>query len=93
MTLTDDEIRKLARARVDFRRHLATYVVVNVFFAALWWFTSGRDSYYWPIWVHLGWGIGLAFNAWGAYGGGTDTVAREEARLREKYGRPPASPP
>ena len=88
MPPTDDDIRKMAKTRVEFRQHLASYVVVNVFLAAIWWFTGRGD--YWPIWVHLGWGVGLAFNAYHAYGeaGGPGAIAREEEKLREKYGRP-----
>lgn len=85
---SDDDIRKMAKARVGFRQHLVSYVIVNAFLAAVWWFTSGRDGgYYWPLWVHLGWGIGLAFNWWGAYGNGADAVAREEEKLRREHGR------
>lgn len=89
MPPTDEEIRKMAKARVDFRQHAVAYVVVNVFFAAVWWFTDG--GFYWPIWVHLGWGIGLAFNAYHAYGSsGPGALAREEEKLRQKYGRGPS---
>lgn len=86
---SDDDIRKMAKARVGFRQHVASYVIINLFLAGVWWFTSGRDGdgSYWPIWVHLGWGLGLAFNWWGVYGGGQDAVAREEERLRQKFGR------
>lgn len=85
--LTDEEIRRMAKARVEFRQHAATYVAVNLFLAALWYF-KGRPGHYWPLWVHLGWGLGLALNWWHAYGtGGRDSVAREEEKLREKFGR------
>lgn len=86
MQPTDDEIRKMAKARVDFRQQAVAYVVVNLFLIALW-YVMGR-GYYWPVWVHLGWGVGLAFSAYHAYGsGGAGALAREEAKLREKYGR------
>ena len=85
--LSDEDIRKMAKARVEFRQHAATYVLVNLVLAGIWWF-SGRSGYYWPIWVHLGWGVGLAFNAYHAYGsGGEAALAREEEKLRAKYGR------
>lgn len=93
MSPTDEEIRELARARIGFRYHAAAYVLVNSFLVALWWFTGtgggmgGGDVYFWPIWPLLGWGVGLAFHAWGAYGRALDAVDREEARLRAKYGR------
>lgn len=86
MPPTDDEIRKMAKARVDFRQHALAYVLVNLFLVGVWWF-EGRGGY-WPLWVHLGWGLGLAFNAYHAYGsGGVGAIAREEEKLRAKYGQ------
>lgn len=84
---SDEDIRKMAKARVGFRQHLATYVIINAFLAGVWWFTGGPRGYYWPVWVHLGWGLGLVFNWWGVYGGGQDAVKREEEKLRRQYGR------
>jgi hypothetical protein len=63
--LSDDEIREIATRRVRRRRafysHLTAYVLVNLMLVAIWYFT-GR-GYFWPGWVLLFWGIGLAFNA------------------------------
>lgn len=87
MAPSDEEIRKMAKARVEFRRQALSYVVINLFLIGVWWFTS-RSGYYWPVWVHLGWGVGLAFSAYHAYApGGTHAVAREEEKLRAKYGQ------
>jgi uncharacterized membrane protein len=66
--INDDEIREIATKRVRARRgfywHLTVYVVVNLMLIAIWYFTGGRDGgYFWPMWVLLGWGIGLVFNA------------------------------
>lgn len=84
-TLSDEDIRKMAKARVEFRQHALAYVVVNLFLAGVWFF-GGREGFYWPLWVHLGWGMGLAFSAYHAYGsGGPGAVEREETKLREKY--------
>lgn len=85
--ITDEQIRRMAKARVEFRRHLLVYVVVNLFLVGVWWATSGPRGHYWPIWVHLGWGLGVALNAWHAFGSGVDAVEREEARLRQRLGR------
>jgi hypothetical protein len=91
---TDDEIREMAKARVGFRMHAVVYVAVNLLLVLIWWLTSGRgpatlgeggDSYYWPIWPHLGWGLGLALHGFGVYGGGQDWQRREEEKLRAKY--------
>lgn len=97
MPLTDDEIREMAKARVSFRWNLVSYVVVNAFLVLLWlvgndfatpslWGDDPGDAYFWPIWPLLGWGVGLAFHGYGAYGGGKDAVAREEAKIRAEHG-------
>ena len=95
-SLSDDDIRRLAKARAGFKVHVLVYAVVNLFLAVVWFVTSGMpaaptleggSTYYWPIWPHLGWGLGLAIHGFGTYYGGTDFVRREEERLREKYGR------
>lgn len=57
---TDTQLHELARKRVDFRRHLIVYFVIN---AALWslWFVTGQ-GYPWPVWPMVGWGIGVIFH-------------------------------
>lgn len=40
---------------------LTTYVIMNAFFIAVWALTGG--GYFWPGWVLVGWGLGLAFSA------------------------------
>jgi len=59
-TPSDTQLRELARKRVDFRKHLITYFVIN---ALLWtiWFVTGA-TYPWPVWPTAGWGIGLIFH-------------------------------
>jgi hypothetical protein len=87
--LRDQAIRELRRRR-DFWRHVVSYVVVNAFLIAIWYFVAGR-GYFWPGWVLLGWGIGLALNAWDVYGRRTITeadIAREVERQRGR-GEPP----
>lgn len=81
----------MAEARVGFKRHALIYVLVNLLLAGIWFFTRGMDAdgggFYWPVWSHLGWGLGLAFHAFGVYGPGKSWEAREEEKLRRKYGR------
>jgi 2TM domain len=82
--LRDEAVRRLRRKRT-FRRHLAAYVVVNVFLIVIWLATGA--GYFWPGWVIAGWGIGVAANAWYVYGRGGDAIteadiARETERLR-----------
>jgi len=78
---TEEEIRKEAikaiRKKRDFKSHLVAYVIVNAFLVLIWYFVSGR-GYFWPGWVMAGWGIGLAFNAWDAYGRGSGAISEAE---------------
>ncbi|MEA3142989.1 MAG: hypothetical protein QOG31_313 [Thermoplasmata archaeon] len=96
MTLSDDEIAKLAKQRVGFKVHAMVYVLVNVFLAGVWFVASGGsrptfddagNGYYWPIWTHLGWGLGLAIHGFMAIGPGQTMQAREEQRIREQLRR------
>lgn len=94
--LTDDQISKMAKTRVSFKVHAFTYVVVNLFLMAIWMMTSGDNfpmndtgpGYYWPMWTHLGWGIGLAFHGFAAYGPGPGMLQREEEKIRQQMGKP-----
>jgi len=66
--LREQALRRVKKRR-DFHNHLFVYVVFN---AVLWgvWAVIGVTSHSWfpwPLWVTLGWGIGLAFNAWDVY--------------------------
>ena len=53
------------RKRTDFHAHLLAYVLVNTFLVAIWAVTG--QGFFWPIFPILGWGIGVAFNAWDVY--------------------------
>jgi hypothetical protein len=61
----EEAIRRI-KAKRDFGTHLLSYVVVNAFLVVIWAVTSG--GYFWPIWSIAGWGIGLIFHAWDAWG-------------------------
>jgi 2TM domain len=65
----DDRLRQMAverlKRRTEFGAHLLAYVLVNTFIVAIWALTS--DGFFWPIFPILGWGIGLALNAWDVY--------------------------
>ncbi len=56
---------KRLKDKRDFKNHAATYLIVNALLVVIW-AVSGQ-GYFWPIWPILGWGIGLALNAWTAY--------------------------
>ena len=66
----DPQLWHLAQRRASFKGHFATYLIMSVFFWALWYFTGGRtynSGVPWPVWPMLGWGIGVAFHYIGAY--------------------------
>ena len=66
---TDEELRKQAREvvkkRRDFAAHVVSYVVINAMLIGIWAISGG--GYFWPAWVMLGWGVGLALNAWDVF--------------------------
>jgi 2TM domain len=85
---TEDELRERAVKRLkkkrDFRSHLFIYVAVNAFLVGIW-AVTGTDNFFWPVFPILGWGIGIAANAWDVYGRGEITeeqIRREADRLR-----------
>ena len=65
----DENLREAAierlKAKRDFQSHVAAYVIVNVGLVVIW--ALSGAGYFWPIWPILGWGVGLAFNAWAVY--------------------------
>lgn len=83
----DQDLWKQAKKRVSFRRHLAAYVIVNSFLWCMWFFTGAETDhgFPWPVFPMLGWGIGLAFDYYGAYHSpGNDAVSREYEKLKNK---------
>lgn len=83
-----DEARRLAfqrlKARRDFGAHAVAYVVVNAFLVIVWWVTN-PGGYFWPVWVLAGWGIGLAMNAWSAFGQRPITEADIDREMRKGH--------
>jgi hypothetical protein len=87
-TGTEEELREQAIQRLkkkrDFRSHIFMYVAVNAFLVGIW-AVTGTDNFFWPIFPILGWGIGIAANAWDVYGRRPiteDEIRREADRLR-----------
>lgn len=59
------------KAKRAFTAGLAAYVIVNAFLWLIWAITKGDGgggSPPWPIWVTVGWGVGMVFGAWNVYG-------------------------
>ena len=91
--LTDDQITKMAKARVGFKTHFIVYVCVNLFLLGIWLFESGEgpaktgDDYFWPVWPVLSWGLGLAIHGFMVYGPGSGMQQREEEKIRQQMGK------
>ena len=74
----DAAIKRIKDKR-DFRTHVVSYVVVNLFLVGVWAVSGG--GYFWPGWVMAGWGIGLVLHGWQTYRG--DRPITEEDIQRE----------
>lgn len=82
----DAYLWKQAKARVGFRMHLRSYLIVNAGLWLIWAFTTfafGSAGYRhwifpWPIFPMLGWGIGLASHYTHVYRGGSERSMIEE---------------
>jgi hypothetical protein len=90
-TNRDKDLWKLAKKRANFQRSLVSYFVVNTFLWLIWRFTTPADNRTlsghtpWPAWVMLGWGIGLVFQYFSAYGGSKENFAdKEYEKLKNK---------
>lgn len=84
---TEQELREQAVTRLkkkrDFRSHVFIYVAVNVMLVVIWAVTG--SGFFWPIFPILGWGVGVAANAWDVYGRrpiSEDEIRRETERLK-----------
>jgi fatty acid desaturase len=80
----EQAVRQLKKRR-DFRSQLVAYVLVNALLVVIWAITS-RSVFFWPAFVMVGWGIGLAMTGWDAFGRkeiGESQIQQEMARMRQ----------
>ena len=81
----DEELWQMAKARVAFKWSFVSYFMINAFLITVWFFTSGVDSYFWPIWPLMGWGLGMAFQYFYAFHGNKMFNTRQEyEKLKNK---------
>ena len=87
MTTDDQALRARAvkrwKKQRDFRIHLLMYLLVNGSLIVIWAMTGA--GFFWPMFVIVAWGIGVAANAWDVYSRDLPTEAeirREMDRLR-----------
>jgi hypothetical protein len=66
--LREQALRRVKKRR-DFHAHAFAYLVVNIVLWGVWLIigVTSHSWYPWPLWVTLGWGLGLTFNAWDVY--------------------------
>lgn len=89
----DEQLWRIAKQRANFQRSLVSYFVINTFLWIIWWFTSNTRNFHgvpWPSWVMLGWGLGLVFQYFAAYGGSKESLTDKEYEKlkREREGNP-----
>jgi hypothetical protein len=92
----DENLWRIAKKRAGFKKHLATYIIVNSFLWIVWLFTIGspdleemnESNVPWPLWSTLGWGFGLAFSYYNAYldNRESDTM-KEYQKLKDREGK------
>lgn len=84
-----EDLRKLAISQLRRKRglqaHVIAYLSVNLLLVAIWYF-SGR-GYFWPVFLILGWGIGVVFNIWDVYVPERVTEERIQQEIRRLKGR------
>ena len=87
----DDQLHAEALQRLEkkreFRIHLSVFVVINALLWLVWGLVYAYTDFTfpWPVFPLVGWGIGLGFHAWDAYGKkpfSREQIEREAARLR-----------
>jgi hypothetical protein len=90
-TEKDRDLWKLAKKRVGFRRHLATYIIINAFFWVIWFVTDHQSEdaenggIPWPIFPMIGWGIGVTFSFLNSYVyPKTDSIEKEYEKLKNR---------
>lgn len=82
--LDESDLRRRAEKRLEAKRglgaHALAYAMVNGALVVVWLMVGG--GFFWPVFPILGWGIGLAFNAWDVY-----APAPSEERIQDEMER------
>ena len=82
-----EKVRKIKQEmdqRTGFYIHLAAYVVVNAVLIAV---NLSESDEWWAQWPLLGWGIGLAFHAFGVFGQSRGWLAHRRLRKIHRMSR------
>ena len=80
------QLLKIAKRRVQFKKHFLTYLLVNYFLWIIWFLNDKGSMFPWPLYPMLGWGIGVAINYYEAYFGYKEKLIEKEYEklVREK---------
>ena len=79
----ESQLHELAKKRVEFRRHLTVYFVINSVLWIVWYLTGGE--YMWPLWPMAGWGVGVTFHYLFEYRTSNLFSEEEEFKKLKKY--------
>ena len=85
----NERLYKEAEARVNFKKHARTYIVINILIWGFWYLTRARHGHYdgyWPIYSTLGWGFGLLSHYMSAYFNNHNAVEKEYEKLKRERG-------
>jgi serine/threonine protein kinase len=87
-------VEKRIKKREELRQHVFSYITVNLMLWGIWAFTNGfpanfnfNDGMPWPLWVTMGWGIGLIANFAEYYNKHGKGAARREAEIQAEIDR------
>jgi hypothetical protein len=66
--LREQALQRLKKRR-DFKAHAFVYALVNVVVWGIWVViaVSSHSRFPWPVFITLGWGIGVVMNAWDVF--------------------------
>ncbi len=81
----DDAIKRIKRKR-QFQQQVFVYLVLNVFLWVIW--AVSGTGFPWPIFVTVGWGIGIVMQGWYVYRGAAPIT---EAEIQREMGKEPGS--
>lgn len=87
--MDDNQLWKMAKARVEFKAHFRKYLLVNGLLWLLWLMVniSGKTdewSFPWPIYPTAAWGIAIAIHYYKAYcQKESDPIRREYEKLKK----------
>jgi hypothetical protein len=79
-----DKTKYIKSQRKKFFNHLTSYLIVNTFLVLMDFFTTGGLS--WAVFPALGWGIGLAFDAFDKLGFDEEKFERKNRKFLKKNG-------